>query len=140
MVPFEQPFYDVGRHNIDARGGATNGRRSVVTELAAAALVFAGLVVLAVAVFVRSGRTHDGGDSGDANAPLEMLQRQVADLQTATTASVTELRGELQHTLANAGERMDSRSVATDRALTDLTRQLGELSEKSQRIGDLARE
>jgi DNA recombination protein RmuC len=69
-----------------------------------------------------------------------MLQRQVADLQRATTASVTELRGELQHTLATAGERMDSRSVATDRTLTDLGRQLGELSEKSQRIGDLARE
>ncbi len=111
-----------------------------MTEIVAASLVFAGLVILAVAAFVRGGRTHDGGAARDPSASLELLQRQVADLQRATTGSVVDLRGELQHTLATAGERMDSRAVATDRTLSDLARQLGELSEKSQRIGDLARE
>ena len=111
-----------------------------MTELVAAGLVLVGLVILAVAVFVRGGRTHDGGALVDPSPSIELLQRQVADLQRATTTSVTELRGEVQRTLVAAGDRMDSRATATDRALTDLTRQLGELSEKSQRIGELARE
>ena len=111
-----------------------------MNELVAASLVFAGLVVLAVAVFVRGGRTHDGGAAGSATGSLELLQREVADLQRATTASVSDLRGELQRTLATAGEQMDTRGAATDHALTALAKQLGELSEKTQRIGDLARE
>lgn len=89
--------------------------------VAASLIVFAGLAVLAAAVFVRSGRTHDGDGRADREA-LELLQRQVADLTRATTASTTELRSEI------------------GRPLTDLARQLGELSERSTRIGELARE
>jgi DNA recombination protein RmuC len=102
--------------------------------------LFAGLALVAIAVFVRRGRTHDGGARTDARTSLELLQAQVAELTRATTASVGELRGELQRTLTTAGEQMDSRGAATDRALNALAGQLGELSEKSQRIGDLARE
>ena len=108
--------------------------------VAASALLFLGLAMVAVALFVRGGRTHDESAAAVARTSLTLLRDQVAELTRATTTSVTELRGELQHTLATAGERMDTRGAATDHALTDLARRLGELSEKSQRIGDLARE
>ena len=44
-------------------------------ELVAATLMFAGLAILAAAVFVRGGRTHEGGCAADTSAPLELLQR-----------------------------------------------------------------
>ncbi len=123
-----------------ARGGATNDERSYAMEIvAASALLFAGLVVLAVAVLVRGGRTHDGG-AAEARGAIAALQAQVAELARATTSSTTELRGELQRTLATTEERVGAQTTSTHRALTDLARQLGELSERSQRIGDLARE
>ena len=111
-----------------------------MTELVAAFLVLAGLLILAAAVFVRGGRAHDGGAPQVDRTSVELLQRQIEGLQQATTATVGEMRGELQRTLAGAEERMGTQGVATQRALTDLARQLGELGEKSQRIGDLARE
>ena len=108
--------------------------------VAASALLFAGLALVAVAVIVRGGRTHDDGAASDARTSLELLQAQVADLTRATTASVGELRGELQHTLGTAEERMSTQAGVTQRTLTDLAHQLGELSERSQRISELARE
>jgi DNA recombination protein RmuC len=108
--------------------------------IVAAALLFAGLVLVAVAVIVRGGRTHDGGAASDARTSLELLQAQVAELSRATTTSVGELRGELQRTLTTAEERMGTQAGATQRALTDLARQLGQLSERSERISELARE
>jgi DNA recombination protein RmuC len=106
--------------------------------VAASALLFAGLALVAVAVLVRSGRTHD--DGADAKTSLELLQAQVAELSRATTASVGELRGELERALTTAEERMGTQAGATQRALTDLARQLGDLSARSERIGELARE
>ena len=108
--------------------------------VAAAALIFAGLALLAVAVLVRGGRTHDATAAQDQRSSFELLQAQVAELARATTASVGELRGEVQHTLATAEERMGARSGDTQRALSDLGRHLAQLSERSERIGELARE
>jgi len=108
--------------------------------IAASALLLAGLALVAVAVIVRGGRTHDDGAAADARTSLELLQAQVADLSRATTASVGELRGEMRHTLTTAEERMGTQAGATQRALTDLSRQLGELSEQNRQIGELARD
>ena len=106
--------------------------------VAASAFLFAGLALVAFAIFVRSGRTHD--DAAGGKTSMELLQAQVAELTRATTASVGELRTELQRTLGTAEERMSSQATAASRALTDLSRQLGELSARSERIGELARE
>ncbi len=108
--------------------------------VAASALLFAGLALVAVALFVRRGRTHDDGAAVDGRTAFELLQAQVAELTRATTTSVGELRGELQRTLTTAEERMGTQSGATQRALTDLAKQLGELSARSERISELARE
>ncbi|MBI2983403.1 MAG: DNA recombination protein RmuC, partial [Chloroflexi bacterium] len=108
--------------------------------VAASALLFAGLALVAIALFVRRGRTHDDAAAAGSRTAFDLLQAQVAELTRATTTSVGELRGELQRTLTTAEERMGTQSGATQRALTDLARQLGELSARSERIGELARE
>ncbi len=112
----------------------------MIELVVAAALLCAGLALVAVAVFVRGGRTHDGGAAADAHTSLELLQAQIAELTRATTASVGELRGELQRTLSSTEDRMGTQTGATQRALTDLTRQLAQLSERSEHISELARE
>ncbi len=56
--------------------------------VAASALLFAGLALLAIALFVRSGRTHDDDGATEARGALEMLRAQVAELSRATTSSV----------------------------------------------------
>lgn len=101
--------------------------------VAVAALAAAG------AVLVRSGRTHDPAPAAAA-ASLELLQAQVAELARATTSSVGELRSEVQRSLGTTEERMGTQAGVTQRALTDLARHLGQLSERSERIGELARE
>lgn len=133
-------FYHPKCENDDARGGATSDRRSVVIEAIAliALLVALSALAAAVAVLVRGGRTHDDGAA--ARTSLELLQAQVAELARATTASVGELRTEVQRSLGTAEERMGSQAGVTQRALNDLARQLGQLSERSERIGELARE
>ena len=112
----------------------------MIELVVASALVFAGLVLVAIAVIVRSGRTHDDSETSGARTSLELLQAQVADLARATTASVGDLRTEIQRTLSTAEERMGTQAGATQRALTDLAGQLGQLSERSDRISELARE
>ncbi|MBM4434889.1 MAG: DNA recombination protein RmuC [Chloroflexi bacterium] len=106
--------------------------------VAAAAFLFAGLALVAVAIFARGGRTH--ADPSEGRSSPELLQAQVAELARATTASLGELRTEVQRTLGVAEERMTTQATATGRALTDLARQLGELSARSERIGELARD
>ncbi|MBI2772994.1 MAG: DNA recombination protein RmuC [Chloroflexi bacterium] len=108
--------------------------------VAAAALLFAGLALVAVALIVRSGRTHDDAIAPDQRSSFELLRAQVAELARATTSSVGELRGELHKTLTTTEERMGTRSGETQRALGDLAKQLTQLSERSERIGELARE
>jgi DNA recombination protein RmuC len=112
----------------------------VIEALALACLLVAlAAIAAAGAVIVRSGRTHDA-PAPAAGAPVDLLQAQIAELARATTASVDQLRTEVQATLGTAEERMVTQSGATSRALTDLARQLGQLGERSDRIGELARE
>ncbi|MGH2378512.1 MAG: DNA recombination protein RmuC [Candidatus Limnocylindria bacterium] len=112
----------------------------MIEAVALVALLLAVLALaVAAAVIVRSGRTHDA-PAAPASAPLDLLQAQVAELARATTASVGELRTEVQRSLGTAEERIVTHSGATNRALTDLARQLGQLGERSDRIGELARE
>ncbi|MDE3112544.1 MAG: DNA recombination protein RmuC [Chloroflexota bacterium] len=111
----------------------------MIELIVAAALLFAGLAFVAAAIFVRGGRAHDGA-AADERTSFELLQTQVAELARATTASVGELRGELQRSLSTSEERLGTQTGATQRALTDLAKQLAQLSERSERIGELARE
>jgi DNA recombination protein RmuC len=127
--------------NEIARGGATYDRRSGVIELVvAAALVFAGLAIVAAALFVRSGRAHDDAAAAEARTSLDLLRSQVGDMARATSASVGELRAEIQRSLGATEQRMGTQTSATQRTLSDLGQQLAQLSERSERIGELARE
>lgn len=113
----------------------------MIEAVALAALLVSLLALLAaIAVIVRGGRAHDDGAAAASRTSFELLQAQVADLARATTASVGEMRSELQRALATSEERIGSQAGATQRALTDLARELGQLSERSDRIGELARE
>lgn len=105
--------------------------------LALASLAIAAIAIaVAGVVLVRSGRAHDPAPV----AGLDLLQAQVAELARATSTSVGELRSEVQRSLGTTEERLGTQAGATNRALGDLAHQLGQLSERSERIGELARE
>lgn len=111
-----------------------------MTELVVLAVILLALAALAaaVAVLVRGGRTHDPALA--ASASLERLQGQVAELSRTTSAGLGDLRTDLHRSLVTAEQRLDSQTGETRRALTDLSGQLGQLGERSERIGELAKE
>src|SRR5947208_12442832 len=76
----------------------------------------------------------------DVGAALEILRRSVEDTRVANAALMGELRGEVQRALGATEQSLVTQTTATQRTLTDLSRQLGTLGEQSARIGDLAKD
>src|SRR5438093_3118449 len=76
----------------------------------------------------------------DVGAALEILRRSVEDTRVANAALMGELRGEVQRALGATEQSLVTQTTATQRTLTDLSRQLGTLGEQSVRIGDLAKD
>ena len=86
--------------------------------------------------------TDDGGA-----ALREALSTQLRVAQQGTQGqvellahSVAELRAELGRSLGATEQQLATQAGATHRTLNDLSRQLGGLSEQSQRIGELAKD
>jgi len=96
----------------------------------------AGLAIAAAALIVLARRPAPA----DASAAVELLRSSVNELRTAHTAALGELRAEFQRTLGATEQQLVTQTGATQRTLTDLSRQLGALGEQSVRIGDLAKD
>lgn len=111
----------------------------MIEAAALVALIVAIAALAAVGIVVaRSGRTRDDGSS--ANAAMELLRAQIAEHARATTDAIAAMRTEMGRSLGASEERVGTQTTATQRALTDLAHQLGTLGERSDRIGELAKE
>src|SRR6185503_20570242 len=105
------------------------------------ALIAAIAAVVALAVVLR----RPAGD--EAAAVRESLSAQLHAAQQGTQGqvelvarSVGDLRTELSRALGATEQQVATQAGTTHRTLNDLSRQLGTLSEQSQRIGDLAKD
>jgi signal transduction histidine kinase len=85
--------------------------------------------------------------AGDASAVRDSLSAQLHAAQQGTQGqvelvarSVGDLRTELSRALGATEQQVATQAGTTNRTLNDLSRQLGTLSEQSQRIGDLAKD
>ncbi len=76
----------------------------------------------------------------DPSASIDVLRHSVDELRTANAAAMSELRTEFQRTLGATEQQLVTQTGATQRSLSDLSRQLGMLGEQSQRVGDLAKD
>src|SRR5438309_7834363 len=85
--------------------------------------------------------------AGDATAVRDSLSAQLHAAQQGTQGqvelvarSVGDLRTELSRALGATEQQVATQAGTTHRTLNDLSRQLGTLSEQSQRIGELAKD
>ena len=86
-------------------------------------------------------RSPDGGAARDAvSAQLQGAQQAMQGNVQLLAASVDELRGEMHRALGATEQQLVTQAGTTQRTLTDLSRQLGALSEQGQRIGELAKD
>ncbi len=73
-------------------------------------------------------------------AQLQAAQQGTQGTVALLARSVDDLRAEVQRSLGTTGQQLATQAGTTQRTLTDLSRQLGALSEQGQRIGDLAKD
>jgi DNA recombination protein RmuC len=71
---------------------------------------------------------------------IDVLRRSVDELRVANGTAMSELRAEFQRTLGATEQQLVTQTGATQRSLSDLSRQLGMLGEQSQRVGELAKD
>jgi len=111
------------------------------TVLAAVALVL-GVVAIAVAVITvtRFGRGDGSVVRDGLRAELQTAQQGMQGQVELVARSVGDLRTELSRALGATEQQVATQAGTTHRTLNDLSRQLGTLSEQSQRIGDLAKD
>ncbi|HKW78735.1 MAG TPA: DNA recombination protein RmuC [Candidatus Limnocylindria bacterium] len=100
------------------------------------ALALAGLV----AVLALRRPAPDPAAAPDLAPAIDMLRKSIEDLRAGSATAMTELRGEFQRTLGATEQQLATQTGATQRSLSDLSRQLGALGEQSARIGDLAKD
>lgn len=102
------------------------------------ALVLAA--VIAAVVVARRPAVTVPPPVSDVTPALELLRASVEDLRAANASAMSELRTEMQRTLGATEQQLVTQTGATQRTLTDLSRQLGALGEQSQRVGELAKD
>ena len=76
----------------------------------------------------------------DPSASVDRLRVSVEELRGASASAMSELRAEVQRTLGQTEQQVVTQTGATQRTLSDLSRQLGVLGEQSQRVGELAKD
>src|SRR5688572_24536622 len=76
----------------------------------------------------------------DLAPSFELLRASLDELRTTNTSALGDLRTEMQRTLSTTEQQVLTQTGATQRSLTDLSRQLGVLSEQSARVGELAKD
>ena len=133
----ERPLRTLVLTNPDADNRGVDG--SLVVALVA--LVVGLAAVGAVIVSTRRAPGDEGSElrdglRQDVHAAQQVMQGQVELL----ARSVGELRADLSRSLGATEQQLATQAGTTHRTLTELSRQLGGLSEQSQRIGDLAKD
>jgi DNA recombination protein RmuC len=109
--------------------------------VAGIALLAAVAAVAALAVTFRRGVPDGGAALHEAvSAQLRAAQQGTQGQVELLARSVAELRADLGRSLGATEQQLATQAGTTHRTLSDLSRQLGSLSEQSQRIGELARD
>ena len=107
----------------------------------AVVLLAAALLAVAAVLFVRRPAVAPASaPQADIAPALQVLQRSIEEMRAANAGAMSELRVEVQRTLGATEQQFVTQTGATQRSLTDLSRQLGTLSEQSARVGDLAKD
>ncbi len=96
-----------------------------------------GAAAIAVAVLRRPMAAAPVADAGPV---IDLLRSSVDELRGSTALAIAEMRAELQRTLGASQQQLTTQTTSTQRALADLSRQLGVLGEQSARIGELAKD
>src|SRR5437762_3748827 len=105
------------------------------------ALVAAVAALGALAVVLRRPASSDAASVRDSlSAQLHAAQQGTQGQVELVARSVGDLRTELSRALGATEQQVATQAGTTHRTLNDLSRQLGTLSEQSQRIGDLAKD
>jgi len=107
-----------------------------VATLLALAAALAAVAALAIVIRRRPG---DGGTVA-LSAQIQSAQQGMQGNVQLLVASLDELRGEVHRSLGATEQQLTTQTGATQRTLSDLSRQLGALSEQGQRIGELAKD
>ncbi len=103
-----------------------------LATLAIGTVVLVALAALAMAALWARGH----GDGGHAL----VMERALGDLRTAHQEALADLRGQFVQSLGATEQQVLTQTGSTNRALGDVSRQLGTLEEQSVRIGELARD
>src|SRR5438046_10407669 len=105
------------------------------------ALVAAVAALGALAVVLRRPASSDAASVRESlSAQLQAAQQGTQGQVELVARSVGDLRNELSRALGATEQQVATQAGTTHRTLNDLSRQLGTLSEQSQRIGDLAKD
>src|SRR5919201_1094206 len=112
---------------------------SIALVLLAIAAAIAALAGLAVALR-RPASDGGAGLREGLRAELEAAQRGMQGQVELLASSIADLRSELGRSLGATEQQLATQAGTTHRTLTDLSRQLGALSEQSQRVGELAKD
>ncbi len=105
------------------------------------ALVAAIAAFGALAVVLRRSAGDDGSALRDSlSAQLHAAQQGTQGQVELVARSVGDLRTEVSRALGATEQQVATQAGTTHRTLNDLSRQLGTLSEQSQRIGELAKD
>ncbi|MEX2047228.1 MAG: DNA recombination protein RmuC [Chloroflexota bacterium] len=104
------------------------------------AIVLLSLAIVASALLITRRRAPATPAPVDPTATLQVLGASIDELRSASTRALGDLRAEMQRTLSTTEQQVLTQTGATQRSLSDLSRQLGVLSEQSARVGELAKD
>src|SRR5687767_1926768 len=111
-----------------------------VVVLALLALILAGAALLVVISRRPGAAPPSPAPAIDLSPSFELLRASLDELRTTNATALGELRTEMQRTLSTTEQQVLTQTGATQRSLSDLSRQLGVLSEQSARVGELAKD
>src|SRR5437867_8928433 len=112
-------------------------------DLATMFALLAAIVALTALALVVRRPTADGGGAAlreSVGAQLQAAQQSAQGQVELLARSVADLRSDLSRALGATGQQLTTQAGTTQRTLSDLSRQLGALSEQGQRIGELAKD
>src|SRR5438132_7286184 len=132
-------------HEQHRPNACANDRRRGQSVAMDATTVLAFLAAVAALIGLALVLRRPTGDGGAAlrealSAQLRVAQQGTQGQVELLAHSVAELRAELGRSLGATEQQLATQAGTTHRTLNDLSRQLGGLSEQSQRIGELAKD
>jgi DNA recombination protein RmuC len=104
------------------------------------AIVLLALAIVGAAALIVSRRAPPAPAAVDPTETLQLMRSSIDELRTANASALADLRTEMHRTLSTTEQQLVTQTGATHRSLSDLSRQLGVLSEQSARVGELAKD